>query len=76
MTRTQKISKIKQIRFDVPDKNATIWRYMDFTEFVDILSNGGLFFARVDKLGDDFEGSCPKANLKYRLDTFKKLIGG
>ena len=32
-----------------------IWRYMDFTKFVSMLENGGLFFARADQLEDEFE---------------------
>ena len=75
MTRKQKISDLEQIKFDVPDENATIWRYLDFTKFVDMLNTQCLFFARVDKLGDDFEGSCPKANLEYRLETLSNMVG-
>ena len=48
------------------DENAKIWRYMDFTKFVSLLDNSALFFARADKLGDSFEGSYPKKNIKYR----------
>jgi len=45
---------------DSPDQN--IWRYMDFTKFVSMLHNSGLYLARSDLLGDPFEGSTPKAN--------------
>lgn len=37
--------------------NDYLWRYMDFEKFVSILSRKALFFSRVDKLGDPFEGS-------------------
>jgi len=66
MITKQELSKLKKL-FVVPDENVTIWRYVDFIKFVDLLETQCLFFARADKLGDDFEGSCPKANLKYRL---------
>lgn len=47
--------------FEPPeDRNCTIWRYMNFTKFVDMLEHGGLFFTRADKLGDPFEGSWDK----------------
>ena len=48
------------------DPNVAIWRYMDFTKFVSMLENGGLYFARAHLLGDPFEGSMPRANEKLR----------
>jgi hypothetical protein len=41
------------------DRNASLWRYMDFTKFIDLLERAQLFFARSDLLGDPFEGSLP-----------------
>ncbi len=43
-----------------------IWRYMDFTKFVSMLEEAGLFFARLDRLGDPFEGSSTRAELTSR----------
>jgi hypothetical protein len=40
--------------------NVHIWRYMDFTKFVSMLQNEGLFFCRADKLEDSYEGFYPK----------------
>lgn len=37
-----------------------VWRYMDFTKFIYFLHTDKLFFSRVDKLSDSFEGSSPK----------------
>jgi hypothetical protein len=52
---------------EVPaDFNVSIWRYMDFTKFVSMLIKRGLrglFFPRLDCLGDPFEGSFPKLNM-------------
>lgn len=42
---------------------------MDFTKFVSMLENQGLYFSRADKLGDPFEGTYPKAN----IDWLKKV---
>ena len=47
------------------DENAKIWRYMDFTKFVSLLDKSALFFTRVDKLGDPFEGSCPEKVIEF-----------
>ena len=52
--------------FTVPDDpNASVWRYLDFTKFVDMLERRQLFFARADKLGDPFEGSTSPLNVQY-----------
>ncbi len=47
------------------DENAKIWRYMDFTKFVSLLDKSALFFTRVGKLDDSFEGSCPEKVIKF-----------
>ena len=43
-----------------------IWRYMDFTKFVYMLEQAGLFFPRLDRLGDSFEGSSTYAEVTSR----------
>ncbi len=49
---------IKRKEFIKPENDdATIWRYMDFTKFVEVLNSGCLHFTRIDKLGDACEGS-------------------
>ena len=47
-----------------PPGQAVLWRYMDFTRFLSLLDKQALFFARVDKLGDPFEGTLPRANIE------------
>jgi hypothetical protein len=42
--------------FHTPDTSITIWRYLDFTKFVDLLLTRQLFFARSDQFQDPFEG--------------------
>jgi len=43
----------------VPPSNPhiPIWRYIDFAKFVDMLERRQLHFARLDQLGDPFEGA-------------------
>ena len=53
--------------------NAKIWRYMDFTKFIDMLRTGGLFFSRADKLGDPFEGSWPSINARGWRDHASRM---
>jgi hypothetical protein len=52
-----KTSKKKSLELFVPDdENIKIWRYMDFTKFVEMINSQTLFFARSDKFGDKYEG--------------------
>ena len=53
-----------------------IWRYMDFTKFVSLLDKQALFFARLDKLDDPFEGSCPRMNVEARPAQIESWLGG
>ncbi len=49
--------------------NVRIWRYMDFTKYVAMLENKGLYFSRADLIGDPFEGSFTKVNIQRRKST-------
>jgi len=55
------------------DENVRIWRYLDFAKFVSMLDSRALFFARADKLGDPFEGSYSKLNIKLRKEIYDKI---
>lgn len=55
--------------FETPEnKNGKIWRFMDFTKFVDILVSRSLYFCRSDLLGDPFEGTYSQ----FTIDEFLK----
>lgn len=41
--------------YQVPPKDALLWRYMDFPKFVSLLDSGELFFTRADQFEDRFE---------------------
>jgi len=43
-------------------EDVIIWRYLDFTKYVDLLTWGHLWFARLNTLGDPFEGTYPAEN--------------
>ncbi|MEG1313701.1 MAG: hypothetical protein RSD40_05245, partial [Bacilli bacterium] len=38
------------------DNNTKIWRYMDFTKFLDLIINRKLYFRRIDLFEDPYEG--------------------
>ena len=48
-----------------PKDNATLWRYMSFEKFANILATGSLFFTQADKYDDKFEGYIPEAIMRY-----------
>lgn len=49
-----------EIVHSLPDPDTRIWRYVDLTKFLDMLSRRKLYFARLDRLGDPFEGAIPR----------------
>jgi hypothetical protein len=42
-----------------PDDNIIVWRYIDFTKFVDLLNSQTIYFTRADKFEDPYEGLYP-----------------
>ena len=62
-----------------PNRETPIWRYMDFAKYVAMLKDRSLFFARVDQLGDPFEGARGLASREkewrdYCLSWFRNAI--
>ncbi len=53
-----------------PTKNYQIVKYIDLTKFVSILQRESLFFCRLDKLEDHFEGTLSKPTQKMVHDYF------
>ncbi|HEY0913347.1 MAG TPA: hypothetical protein VGE22_00630, partial [Solimonas sp.] len=65
--------------YSVPDPAAKLWRYMDFTKYVSLLSSRSLYFARADSFDDTFEGAKGLRKNKKRWDDhysdfFRKAI--
>ena len=61
--------------FKPPDE-VPLWRYMSFTRFVSLLDKQALFFSRVDKLGDPFEGSLPKKTVALLDERIREWVNG
>jgi hypothetical protein len=60
--------------FMPPDNlDVPVWRYMDFTKFVSLLENKGLFFPMVAKLQDPFEGSFARGNEVLRPMVYRHV---
>ncbi|MBX8942483.1 hypothetical protein [Lysinibacillus sp. K60] len=62
--------------FNVPEKSKKIWRYMDFTKFIDLLESNSLFLTRTDRFNDKFEGSYPSSNRRLRKEVYLKEENG
>ena len=44
-------------KIETPDNNQKIWRYMDFSKYVYLVTNRALYFTRADKLDDPYDCS-------------------
>lgn len=61
--------------FKAPEKQEQfIWRYLDFTKFVDLLATEELYFTRVDKFDDKFEGSNTIPTVENRDAYFQYMV--
>ncbi len=65
-------SKKEHYCFQPPaDENVKIWRCMDFTKYVSLLSSETLYFSRSDRFGDPYEGATSHANTSLRQNVYK-----
>lgn len=55
-----------------PKSNYPIAKYMDLTKFISLLSLKSLFFCRLDKLEDHYEGTTSKPNFEKRKEIYRK----
>jgi hypothetical protein len=58
-----------EIPIETPDNNQKIWRYMDFSKYVDLLTTGELHFTRADKLEDPYDCSA----MQFFGEPYKQL---
>ena len=56
-----------------PPPEATLWRYMNFAKFVSMLKESSLFFTRIDKFNDPFEGLPGLVNRELHSDWYEAL---
>ena len=58
---------------DKIDDSLVIWRYMDFASFYALLQSKKLFFRRLDKYTDQYEGTLPEELGKSLAETWSLL---
>jgi hypothetical protein len=55
------------------DPDASIWRYHDLAKLLSLFDRSALYFPRLDKLDDPFEGYFTKAALAFEKTRFEDL---
>lgn len=66
---------IKDPRFKTPAWNATLWRYMTFEKFLDLIMTRTLYFSNIAKLTDQLEVEIPDSNYRLLEEEFMKNAG-
>lgn len=59
--------------FDEPNDN-TVWRYLDFSQFIKLLETESLWFTRTDQFSDPYEGIFPARAMQSLVENKKKSI--
>lgn len=56
-----------------PASNLSLVKYLDLTKFISLLQRQSLFFCRLDKLEDKFEGTTANKNYDYRIASQRNI---
>ena len=64
---------VPAVGFEEPHGDEKLWRYLDLSKYLNMLTTGGLWFSRADLLGDPFEGSTTTLT-KQQLITFAQSM--
>jgi hypothetical protein len=56
-----------------PEENYTIVKYIDLAKFLSLLQTESLFFCRLDKMEDKFEGTSAKLSIKENEEWYRDL---
>lgn len=64
----------EHVLFKSPSDSDALWRYMDFTKFIQLLESSSLFFNRADKFEDSFEGRHPKASVQQFSSSYREFL--
>src|SRR4051794_7246539 len=58
---------------NLPGDDEILWRYIDVAKFMALLESQELFFCRLDKLQDKYEGHYSRSTIDYHLDLAKEV---
>lgn len=59
---------------DKVEDKLTLWKYMDFAKFANLIETSSLWFNRIDQFEDPFEGTYSHANEKLRNNIYDFTI--
>jgi hypothetical protein len=65
---------LKNPDIKTPNGNTSIWRYMGIEKFLYLITSRKLFFTRLSKMTDKYEGSVPEEIFHKRLKEIAKEI--
>lgn len=65
---------IKTINENKLDENTTIWKYLSFEKFLNILVKKELFFANLEKMQDKYEGTTNEATDKAEYNRIINTV--
>ncbi len=68
------MSNVEVLKENSVKLSTKIWRYIDFTKFVSLLDKKALYFTRIDKLSDPFEGTTSRENIRLRPRIYEEII--
>lgn len=51
------------------DEHAKVWRYMDLAKFISLLDSQGVYFTRIDRFQDKFEGAITRPMFGHSYGT-------
>ena len=60
-------------RVEQPDPGSALWRYLTAAKFEDLLATATLYFCRVDRFDDAFEGSIGQAGASHKNKLLKEF---
>ncbi|MBN2789619.1 MAG: hypothetical protein JXR69_05480 [Candidatus Delongbacteria bacterium] len=52
---------------EVLDDNLVLWKYMDVSKFLSIITRNALFFSRIDRFNDNHEGTFTKGSIEHYM---------
>jgi len=68
------MSGFNDLMIEPENPQQKIWRYLNYGKFLDLLVSQSIYFSRIDKLDDPFEGSYPLRNPEFELENIQKEL--
>jgi len=60
-------------RISAPDREESLWRYIEFPQLISLLEQRSLFFSRADNFEDSHEGAMPTPTRRRRENALQEI---